>query len=395
MPREGERLHSMQGIYLDHAATTPVRPEVAAAIQECFTVHFGNPSSPHAVGLAAEAAVRRAREQVAAAAGVSRDEVVFTSGGTEANNLALRGAARTVRRGGGTLLCSAIEHPSVLETVRALQDEGFSVRQIPVDRSGAVRLDQLAELVDANTRLVSVAYVNNEIGAVQDIAEVVRTVRQINPDAVIHTDAVQALGKLPLAPWAWGVDLVSLSAHKIGGPKGVGALLVRRGTRLVPLLTGGEQEAGLRSGTENVPGIVGFGLAAELAAAEMDDLARRLGRLRRRVVELVQERLPVAQVLGPPLAEAAPHIVNLALPGVKGEVMVRLLSEAGVYVSTGSACSAKKRVQSHVIASLGVADELKEASLRISLGRETTEEDVERAAEEIVRAYEELVQWRR
>lgn len=385
----------MQGIYLDHAATTPVRPEVVAAMKESLTTCYGNPSSPHALGLAAEAAVRRAREQIAVAAGVGRDEVVFTSGGTEANNLAIRGVARAARRGAGTLLCSATEHPSVLETLRALGDEGFSIRHIPVDSRGVIRLDQLADMVDATTRLVSVAYVNNEIGTVQDIAEMVRTVRRINPDVVIHTDAVQGFGKLPLTPWAWGVDMVSLSAHKIGGPKGVGALLIRRGVRLFPQLTGGEQEGGLRSGTENVPGIVGFGLAAELARSEMDELSQRLGLLRQNLVDSLQKQLPSVQVMGPPLAEAAPHIVNIGLPGVKGEVMVRLLSEEGIYVSTGSACSSKKRAQSHVIASLGVPADLREASLRISLGRDTTQEDVTRAAEAIVAAYRELVQWRR
>lgn len=385
----------MQGIYLDHAATTPVRPEVVAAMKESLTTCYGNPSSPHALGLAAEAAVRRAREQIAVAAGVGRDEVVFTSGGTEANNLAIRGVARAARRGAGTLLCSATEHPSVLETLRALGDEGFSIRHIPVDSRGVIRLDQLADMVDATTRLVSVAYVNNEIGTVQDIAEMVRTVRRINPDVVIHTDAVQGFGKLPLTPWAWGVDMVSLSAHKIGGPKGVGALLIRRGVRLFPQLTGGEQEGGLRSGTENVPGIVGFGLAAELARSEMDELSQRLDLLRQNLVDSLQKQLPSVQVMGPPLAEAAPHIVNIGLPGVKGEVMVRLLSEEGIYVSTGSACSSKKRAQSHVIASLGVPADLREASLRISLGRDTTQEDVTRAAEAIVAAYRELVQWRR
>lgn len=383
----------MHEIYLDHAATTRVRPEVVAVVNECLTENYGNPSSPHAKGLQAEAAVRRAREHVAQAVGVSRDEVIFTSGGTESNNLAIKGALHRHRRHPGTILCSAIEHPSILEVMAGLKESGFKVEQIPVDARGVVRADRLAQMIDHKTQLVSIACVNNEIGTIQDIAELVRIIRSKCADTIIHTDAVQALGKIPVRPWAWGVDLLSLSGHKIGALKGVGALVVRRGLRLHPLVHGGQQESGARSGTENVPGIAAFGEAARLAVSELQSVATRLGALRQHLIERVQAEIPEVEVLGPTQDLAAPHIVNLGLPNVKGEVMVRLLSEAGLYVSTGSACSSKKRAASHVIASLGVSSALREGSLRVSLGPENTKDDVEEAALRIVQAYHELAQW--
>lgn len=385
----------MSEIYLDNAATTRVRPEVVAAITESMRVNYGNPSSPHAKGLAAETAVRRSREQVASALRVDREEIFFTSGGTESNNLAIKGVARLARRQGGTFICSEIEHPSVLEAMADLKGDGFRIKTLPVDASGRVRVDQLAQIVDESTRLLSLAAVNNEIGTVQNLSEIIAAVRRINPQVVVHVDAVQGLGKISLTPRAWGVDLLSVSGHKIHGPKGIGALYVRRGLRLHPLLSGGEQEGGLRSGTENVPGIVGLGMATELAVHELPVVAQRLREFRTLLLDQITSQIPQVKVLGPSVSDSAPHILSLAFPGVKGEVLVRILSDAGVYVSTGSACSSKKRASSHVIAALGVPKELREGSCRLSFSHETTEPQVREAADHIVRAYHELARWRR
>lgn len=382
----------MERIYLDNAATTRVHPEVVAAMVECMRDTYGNPSSPHRMGLEAEARVRRAREELAAALGVGQEEIVFTSGGTEANNLAIRGVLRAFRRRGGNIVHTATEHPSVLETCAALREEGFEVRPAPVTSTGEVDEEALSALVDEKTRLVSIALVNNEIGTVQPISRLVAAVRRKNPAAAVHVDAVQALGKVEVRPKAWGIDLLSVSGHKIHGPKGIGALYVRHGVRLHPVLTGGGQEQGLRSGTENVPGIVGFGRAAALAAAALPQAAEHMRRLRRLMFTELARAVPGVRLVGPELEKGAPHILNVALPGVKGEVMVRLLSEKGVYVSTGSACSSKKRAASHVLAALGLPPAVRDGSLRISFSAETTEEQVLAAAGHIAAAYRELSQ---
>lgn len=384
----------MKEIYLDHAATTPVRPEVVAVMVEHMTVNYGNPSSPHAKGVAAEAAVRRAREQVANALGVTRDEIVFTSGGTESNNLVIKGVAAQHQRRGGSLVCLSTEHPSVLEAMRDLATRGsFVHRTVPVDGTGVVDLPALREQVNETTLLVSVAYVNNEIGTIQPIEQIVAAVREKNPHTVIHVDAVQALGKVPVQPRKWGVDAVSLSGHKIHGPKGIGAVYVRRGLRLHALLHGGQQEFGLRSGTENVPGIAGFGEAVTLAVGEMEELSARWRKLRHVLYDRLSALIPGTRVIGPALDDAAPHILNVSVPDIKGEVLVRMLGDGGLYVSTGSACSTKRRAVSHVLTALGLDATAIDSALRISFGRGTTEEQVVEAANRIAEARQQLVAW--
>lgn len=368
----------MRRVYLDNSATTRVRPEVVAAMERVLREEFGNPSSLHAMGLEAERRVEEAREAVAEALGVDPAEILFTSGGTEANNLALRGAARAHAREGRHIVTTAVEHSSVLETARDLAREGFELTVVPVDGHGRVRTEDVVAALRPDTVLVSVMLVNNEVGTVQPVAEIGRAIarrRGRGRVPLLHVDAVQAFGKLPVQPRQLGADLVTLSGHKIHGPKGAGALYVRRGVRLQPLLTGGDQQGGLRPGTENVPGIVGFGVAARLAAREREDTLARLRALRSRLLAGLGAAVPGALVNSP--EDAAPHILNVSFPGVRGEVLVHALAERGVYVSTGSACHSRRPVISHVLAAMGLARERAEGAIRISLSRDTTGADVD------------------
>lgn len=370
-------------IYLDNAATTRVHPEVVAAIVNMFEHEYGNPSSLHSKGLEAEAAVRRAREEIARALGAAPDEIVFTSGGTEANNLALFGATARFRRQGGEVLYSAVEHPSVLEAVKELAPDLQPV-EIPVTREGVIDLDALERRVGPSTRLLTLMAVNNETGAIQPVAEAIQLLRQANPDALVHVDAVQAFGRIPVTPHTWGVDLLSVSGHKLHGPKGVGALFVRKGVHLRPIFYGGGQERGIRSGTENVPAIVGFGKAVEIAMASLDEANERMRQLKLLFAQGIRERLAGAVWNGPPPEESAPHIGNFSVPGLKGEVLVRALSERGVHLSTGSACSSRRRGASHVLTAMGVDRTALDGSLRVSLSYETTEDEIRQALDIIV-----------
>ena len=365
-------------VYLDNAATTRARPEVVDAVVTALQERFGNPASIHTAGLEAERLVKETRSVLAAALEVPADDLYFTSGGTEANNWALRGVLAAYARRGRHLVTTAIEHSSILSTARRLEAEGYRVTIVPVDRHGRVDPERIAAAVADDTVLVSVMLVNNEIGSIQPIADIVRAVRARRPDVLVHVDAVQAFGKLPVKPRAWGVDLLTLSAHKIHGPKGTGALYVRRGVRIQPLLVGGEQEGGLRPGTHNVPGIAGFGVAARLILAEQPELSRRMHALKLRLVQRVQAEIPDVYVNGPDPGEGAPHIVNLSVVGARGEVLVHALAQRGVYVSTGSACTSRRTAPSHVLQALGLPPERLDSALRISLSRETTEDDVER-----------------
>ncbi len=388
-------------IYLDNSATTRVLPEVAEAVRCAMEEEFGNPSSPHGLGLRAERAVREAREVIARGLGVDAGEVVFTSGGTEANNLAVIGAARALRRRGDHVITTRVEHPSVLRACEVLAEEGFRVTRLGVDRQGRIDPAELAEALGAETVLVSVMHVNNEVGTIQPLEEVAEVLARRRRDGlpVWHVDAVQSFARLPLAPRRLGIDMVSLSAHKIHGPKGCGALYLRQGLLMKPLLVGGGQEGGRRSGTENVPGIVGFGVAARLLLAEGQEAARRMAGLRRRLLEGILAAVPWARVNGAdaeadvaagPGAGVAPHIASVSFPGLRGEVLVHALEERGVYASTGAACSARRAQPSHVLAAMGLAPEDIEGTIRFSLSPLTTAEEVEGAIAAVAEAAAEL-----
>jgi len=369
-------MHQMQAasIYLDNAATTPALPAVVEAMRGVLLEDFANPSSRHGMGLAAERHLRRAREIVASRIGVEPTRLVFTSGGTEANALAVLGTARRSPGRRGHLLVSSIEHPSILGSADLLQREGFEVERIPVGAGGWVDPETVAGLVRESTLLVALMHVNNETGIVQPTAEVSHAVKTRNPAALVLVDAVQSFPVLPVSPETLGADLLSLSAHKIHGPKGTGCLVTGAGVRVAPLWGGGDQEGATRPGTENLAGVVGFARAVELLAPEPARLARLSGDLE----EAVVRARPGAYGVGD-RARRAPHIVALAVPGVSTEVLMNLLESLGVCASSGSACHGRRSLRSHVTAAMGLPPD--HGVVRFSLSGTTSDDDVRRAIE--------------
>ena len=366
-------------IYLDHAATTPVRDDVFEAMRPFFGTRFGNPSSTHRWGREARAALDEARERVARCLGARSDEICFTSGGTEGDNLAILGAWRAMReKGRRAVVSSPIEHKAVLGAIHQAVHEGAEERMIEVDHDGCVSIDSFDALVDDSVAVCSVMWVNNEIGTVQPIPTLAEHARVRG--VLMHTDAVQAFGKIEIDAARQQFDLLSVSGHKIGAPKGIGALFVRRGTPLEPLVHGGMQERARRPGTENVANIIGFARAAELAVAEREEECRRIESLRDRLESAILERVPDAVVHGRNTTRA-PHVLNVSVPGTDSESMLMALDLKGIACSGGSACSSGSISPSHVLVAIGVSPELAGAAIRMSLGSLTTEESVSRVAE--------------
>ena len=370
-------------IYMDHHATTPVAPEVFEAMRPFFLEQFGNAASrSHAFGWAAEGAVETARAEVARLIGCRPIEVVFTSGATESDNLALKGVAYAYRDKGTHLVTSAVEHPAVLDTCKHLEKEGFQVTYLPVDRYGMVDPDDVAKAVTPKTTLVSVMLASNEVGTIQPLAEIGRLCKA--KGILLHSDAVQGVGKIPVKVDGLGVDLLSLTAHKLYGPKGVGALYVRMGNprvRLVPQMDGGGHEKGRRSGTLNVPGIVGLGKACELSGRLMAPEAARLIALRERLRAGLFVRLDHLHLNGHP-TQRLPGNLNVSFDFVDGEALLLSLKE--IAVSSGSACTSASMQASHVLRAMGIGDELAHTSIRFGLGRGNTEEEVDYACERVV-----------
>jgi cysteine desulfurase len=348
---------------------------------------FGNPSSVHAFGRRAKQAVEEARERVAAAIGARPAEIVFTGGGTEADNLAIKGAVRKLRGNGNHVVTTAFEHHAVLDACEWLRGSGLEVTIVPVPPSGVVAPGAVAEAVTSRTLLVSVMAVNNEIGTVQPIAEIVEAVREKSSQAVVHADAVQALPNLEVDVKAWGVDLAAFAAHKLNGPKGVGALYVRSGVPIEALLHGGGQEHGLRSGTLNVAGIAAFGLAAEMAAGSVEAKAERLGKMRDRMLDGIRTSLPDVLVNGS-LEERVASNLNISIPGTEGETLLLLLDQAGIACSSGSACQSGAIDPSHVLTAIGVPHDVAIGSLRLSLGATSTDADVDALLEALPKVVE-------
>lgn len=379
----------MRTLYLDNNSTTPVAPEVVAAMQPVWRETFGNPSSLHRAGQAARHAVETAREKVAALIGAKPREIVFTSGGTEADNLAIRGtlAAYPTRK---HLVTTAVEHEAVLSLCRLLETRGFRVTCLGVDAGGRLDLDRLADAVGDDTALVSVMYANNETGVIFPIPEVAEICR--GKGIPLHVDAVQAAGKLPIDVSALGAQLVSLSAHKMHGPKGVGALYVGKGARLRGTQIGGHQERDIRPGTENVSGIVGFGEAARLAAARLaGDYATRVAGMRDRLESAVLERVPFAAVNGD-RASRTVNTTNIGFAGISAEAILVALSERGVCASSGAACSSGSMEPSHVLQAMGIDPRVAHGAIRFSLSHETTETEIDEAVGIIVDVTKRLAQ---
>jgi cysteine desulfurase len=376
-------------IYLDNAATTRVDDAVVQAMVAVMTEDYGNPSSAHRLGIAAARRLEEARAEVARALGAEARDVYFTSGGTEANTIAVRGAAERSR--GRHLVVSAIEHPSVLDLARRLGEQGFEVTEVPPGSSGSpggvVDVEALGRAVRPETAVVALMMVSNELGTVQPVFEAARRVKQIAPRAHFHVDAVQALGKVPLRVGAGPIDSLAVSAHKIHGPKGAGALWLRRGAPVAPLAVGGGQEQGVRPGTQGVPGAVGLGCAATLAVAALPTAREHLAALRERLLAGVGRVAPTARPTVDP-AHAAPHIVSLGFPGVAAEPLLHALEARGVYVSAGSACAARDKKPSHVLRAVGVPEDV--GVLRFSFSRHTTAAEIDQALAALAQALGEL-----
>ncbi len=353
-------------IYLDNAATTRVSNEAAQAALHMMQTTFGNASSLHRLGLDAEEALDAARKKIAERLGATAPEVTFTSGGSESNNLAILGGARARRRKGLHVITTAIEHASVLEPMRRLEEDGFTVTRLVPNADGIVTAEQVLEALREDTVLVSVMMVNNEIGSVMPIEQIAKAVHRKNPQILVHTDAVQGFCKIPFGVKKLDVDLLSVSGHKVHAPKGVGALFVKKGVRIAPLILGGGQEKGMRSGTEATPNICAFA-----AAAQPEDVSGLKAYLSEKLAMIPQVKI---------LAEtAAPHILSIAVVGYPSEVAMRILAEEEIYVSSGSACS--KGHRSHVLEAIGVSSKLMDSAIRISLSAEITKEDIDRVCE--------------
>ena len=361
-------------IYMDHAATTSTRPEVFAAMAPYFTEHFGNPSSIYTVARESKTAIDAARAYVAAALGAKPEEIFFTSGGSESDNWAIKGVAFANRKKGNHIITTAIEHHAVLHTCEYLEKQGFEVSYLPVDRYGSVDPSDLSKAITDKTILVSIMYANNEIGTIEPVAELGAIARKRK--VPFHTDAVQAIGAIPIDVEAQNIDLLSLSAHKFYGPKGTGALFIRKGTRIDNLIHGGGQEQRRRAGTENIAGIVGLGKAIELATADIEGHNRKIRAMRDRLLDGIMEKIPHAHLNGHP-KRRLPGNLNVSFEFIEGESMLLWLDDEGICASTGSACTSGSLEPSHVLLATGLPVEVSHGSLRLTLGDANTEADVD------------------
>jgi len=377
----------MRQIYLDYAATTPTHPDVLAEMQPYFSEKFGNPSSIHSFGREAKAAVEEARESVASLIGAKPEEIIFTSGGTEANNFAIDGIAYANEKKGNHIITSKIEHHAVLEPCHFLEKHGFQVTYLPVDKYGLVNPEDVAKAITDKTILVSIMHANNEIGTIEPIEEISKITKE--KGIYFHTDAVQTVGSIPVNVDEFGIDLLSMSAHKLYGPKGVGALYVRKGTRMEPFIRGGGQERNRRASTENVPGIVGLGEACELAEKKLSSRIKHLTPLRDKLLKDLMDKIPEVVLNGHP-TKRLPKNVNVSVKYIEGESMLLNLDMEGIAASTGSACSSGSLDPSHVLLAIGLSHELAHGSIRFTLGRLNTEKDVKRVLDVFPKIVEKL-----
>lgn len=366
----------MREVYLDNSATTMAYENVGALVKKVMCEDYGNPSSMHAKGVAAEKYIKEAKETLAKLWKVQEKEIFFTSGGTESDNLALIGTARANKRAGKHLITSAIEHPAIINTMRYLEEEGFRITYLPVDRYGRIRLDALKEALCEDTILVSVMYVNNEVGSVQPIQEAAGIVKAYNKNIVFHVDAVQGFGKYRIYPKRLKVDLCSISGHKIHGPKGIGALYIDEHVKIRPIVFGGEQQKNIRSGTENVPGIAGLSLAARTIYDNLDEKVFRMRNLKQHFIRGVTQ-IENTTVHGLYDETSAPHIISVGFAGIRSEVLLHALEDKGIYVSSGSACSSNHPQVSGVLKGIGASQEFLDATLRFSMSEFTTKEEID------------------
>ena len=380
--------------YFDNSATTRCLDSVVSLMQQVLLEDYGNPSSLHMKGVVAEKYIKTATEQIARTLKVAEKEIIFTSGGTESNNLALIGVALANQRAGKHIITTSIEHASVYNPLIFLEEQGFEVTYLPVDATGMISLDALKDAIREDTILVSMMHVNNEIGTIEPIEEAVKLIHESNPGTLIHVDAIQSFGKLRIYPKRMGIDLLSVSGHKIHGPKGVGFLYVKDKTKIKPIIHGGGQQKNMRSGTENVAGIAGLGQAVEELYRDFDEKIDRLYELREYLAEGMM-RLEGTTVNGAEGRNAAPHIVSVSFEGIRAEVLLHSLEERGIYVSTGSACSSNHPAISGTLKAIGVKPDLLDATVRFSLSVESTREEADYVLDQLAQLLPMLRRFRR
>ena len=368
--------------YFDNSATTRCYPEVAEIVVKTMTEDFGNPSAMHLKGVEAEKYVREAAQTLAKILNVNEKEIIFTSGGTESNNLALFGGADANKRSGNHIITTSVEHAAVGQPAERLEQMGYEVTIVPVDHRGVVQLEALEKALRPDTILVSTMYVNNEVGAVMPVEEIAKLVHEKSPKALYHVDAIQAFGKYRIYPKKAGIDMLSVSSHKIHGPKGVGFLYINEKARIQPQILGGGQQAGMRSGTDNVPGIAGLGVAAKMVYTDFDKKIEHMYQLKERLAEGFL-KLPDVRLNGMEIREGAPQILSASFLGVRSEVLLHTLEEKGIYVSAGSACSSHKRKAAGTLSAMGMEAAQRESTLRFSFSEENTFEEVDYALEVI------------
>lgn len=368
--------------YFDNSATTRCYPEVAEIVVKTMTEDFGNPSAMHLKGVEAEKYVREAAQILAKILKVNEKEIIFTSGGTESNNLALFGGADANKRSGNHIITTSVEHAAVGQPAERLEQMGYEVTIVPVDHRGVVQLEALEKALRPDTILVSTMYVNNEVGAVMPVEEIAKLVHEKSPKALYHVDAIQAFGKYRIYPKKAGIDMLSVSSHKIHGPKGVGFLYINEKARIQPQILGGGQQAGMRSGTDNVPGIAGLGVAAKMVYTDFDKKIEHMYQLKERLAEGFL-KLPDVRLNGMEIREGAPQILSASFLGVRSEVLLHTLEEKGIYVSAGSACSSHKRKAAGTLSAMGMEAAQRESTLRFSFSEENTFEEVDYALEMI------------
>ncbi len=377
-------------VYLDNAATTKPYEKVIDIMVKSMREYYANPSSLHRKGVEIEKLVKKARKQVAKALEVNEGEVYFTSGGTESNNLGILGALEGNRRKGKHIITTKTEHPSVLNVFNELKEKGYDVTYLNVDKSGLINIDELSSILRDDTVLISIMYVNNEVGIVQPISEITNMIKSRKSRPLLHVDAIQAFGKIRLNVKKSNIDLMSISGHKICGPKGIGALYVKKGTKLRSIVFGGSQEFGLRAGTENVPGILGLGAASELVKRELEVNTKKMGQLKIRLLEGIKDNLQGIKVNSIIGDGSAPHILNLSFKGIRGEVLLHSLEQEHIYVSTGSACSSRKKSYSHVLKEMGLTQDEMEGAIRFSFSPDNTEKDIDYTIEKLKNLVKEL-----
>ncbi|WP_053957683.1 cysteine desulfurase family protein [Inediibacterium massiliense] len=367
-------------VYLDNSATTKPNEEVVQMMIKVLTEYYGNPSSLHHKGVEVERMVKDARKKLSKALGALDQEIIFTSGGTESNNMAIQGSLKNRR--GKKIITTKIEHPSVLNVYKELENKGYDVVYIDVDSFGRINIEQVKENLSEDTALISMMHVNNEVGTIQPIEEIGKLLSKMKQKPIFHVDAIQSFGKIKFTPKKLGADLLSISGHKIHGPKGIGALYIRKNTNISPILYGGNQETGIRSGTENVPGIIGLGEAC-VELYDMDEKIAILQSLKDRFIGGIKNEVREIKINGYEKEGSAPHIANISFLGIRGEVLLHSLEQDGIYVSTGSACSSHKNSKSHVLKNMKLKDEEIEGAIRFSFSYHNTIEEIDYAVEKV------------